>query len=317
MAEVRTFRKGDEEAIVGLWNRRVAGCHATGPLTEEEFAESVLAKHYFDPEGLVLALEGSRPVAFVHAGFRSADWIGPDFARGTISMVAVEENCLDVGAAAVAEAIRYLFRRGAKQVEAFTIAFPNQPFYNCLYGGELAGMDEEHPCGMALMKRCRFNISSSTLIMVADLRDGPPPPTTFNDLQLRVGPEKSKVLGLDPLACYGIPERIRRASLFDSEGVDKAGVTFWHLERYNRASGKRLAAISNVGVAEELRGSGAGEVVMREAHRILFSEGARETCLGVGATNGRAVGFYRKVGCRPLKAAYTFHLDWRHYGEYR
>ena len=105
--------------------------------------------------------------------------------------------------------------------------------------------------------------------------------------------------------------------MFDSEGVDKAGATFWHLDRYNRPTGDHLAAISNVGVAEELRGSGAGELVMREAHRILFAEGARRVGLGVNATNGRAIGFYRKVGYRPLKSAYTFHLDWRHYGEYR
>jgi ribosomal protein S18 acetylase RimI-like enzyme len=317
MAETRVFREGDEDAIVSLWNRRVSGCYATGPLSVEEFSTSVLGKQYFDADGLVLALEKGRAVAFAHAGFRSEDWVGPDFARGTISRVAAEEDCMDAGQATVAGAVRYLFGKGARQVEAFTIAFPNQPFYNCLYGGELAGMDEEHPAGLDLMKWCGFNISSCTLIMVSDLRDEAPPPRTFNGLQLRVGPEKSKVLGLRPSACYGIPERIRRASLFDSAGVDKAGVTFWHLDRCNHSTGDHLAAISNVGVAEELRGSGAGEVVMREAHRILLSEGARATGLGVNGTNGRAVGFYRKVGYRPFRPAYSFHLDWRHYGDYR
>jgi len=314
--EIRTFRPGLEEAVVSLWNRCVRGCYATGPLDVESFAASVLAKKYYDPDGLLVAFDQGRPVAFVHAGFKSSDWIQPDCRMGTLSMVAVEEDYLKDGEATVAEAVRYLFRRGAKQVEAFTIDFPRTPFYNGLYGGELAGMDEEHSRGLELMRRCRFNISNGALIMVCELADEAAFVPPAEGLQLRIGDWQSPLLGRSPAECYGIPEPVRRASLVNLDGEEKGGITFWQLDRYNRASGDHLAVVSHVGVAPELQGTGAAVWLQQEVHKILRGEGAERVGLGTGASNGRAVSFYRKLGYQPLKTAYSFHLDWRRYGDF-
>ncbi len=313
--EIRAFRNGDEEAFVGLWNRRVNGCFATGPLTAGVFAADVMGKKHFEPEGLIFAFDQGRAVAFAHAGFKSSDYIEPDFRLGTVSMVAVEENHVEAGAAAVAEAVSYLLRRGAKQIEAFTIDFPNTPFYNGLYGGEKAGMDEDHPGGLELMRRCHFNISKGGLIMEYELPDDLEPAPERKGLRLRVGPWKSPMDGRDPAECYGIPEEVRRASLLDANDVEQGGITFWHLERHNRASGERRAVVSHVGVAPELRGTGVALALQSEVHRILRTEGAERVSLGTPGGNGRAVSFYRKLGYRPVKAAYVFHLDWRHYGD--
>lgn len=313
--EIRHYKPGDAEAVAELWNARVSGCFSTGPLTAERFAVDVAGKVYFEPEGCILAFAREKPVAFAHAGFKSSDWIHPDFRLGTISMVAVAEDRIEAGEAAVAAAIRYLARRGARQIEAFTIDFANTPFYNGLYGGEKAGMDEAHPLGVELMRRCHFNITSAALIMVCDLNDAgarydAPPGLRFN-----VGPWESPLRRHSPSECYGIPEPLRRAQWLDGGGHEKAGVTFWHLERHNRATGERLAVVSHVGAAPELHGTGAALALQSEVHRILRQEGAARMGLGTGAANGRAVHFYQKLGYRPLKAAYTFHLDWRHYPE--
>jgi ribosomal protein S18 acetylase RimI-like enzyme len=123
--------------------------------------------------------------------------------------------------------------------------------------------------------------------------------------------------GRQPNECYGIPEDIRRASLRDATGAEKAGITFWRLDRHNRATGDQLAVVSHVGCATELRGTGAAAFLQRSVHRILWEEGARRVGLGAGARNGRAIGFYRKLGYHPLKAAYSLFLDWRHYEDYR
>ena len=313
---IRPYTEGDEEAIVHLWNRRVNGCYATGPLSPDIFRSDVVGKHYFEPGGLVLAFENGRPVAFAHAGFRSGDWVAPDFQTGTISMVAVEEEALEAGVAAVAQAIRYLFRRGAKQIEAFTIDFPNTPFYNGLYGGEKAGMDEDHPLGLELMERCRFRISNGATIMLCESPDAEPLPAP-DGLQLQVNPWDSPLKGRDPSECYGIPEELRRASLLDGAGAERAGITFWRLDRYNRAANDHLAVVSHVGCAPELRGTGAALHLQQSVHEVLRKEGAKRVGLGASARNGRAIGFYRKLGYRPLKTAYSFFLDWRHYEDYR
>lgn len=313
--EIRAFRSDDAPLVVDLWNRRVNGCYATGPLTVAQWVADVRDKCYFDPDGLLLGFEGGRPCAFVHAGFKSSDAIQPDPRLGTIGMVAVEEGRLVVGAACLAAAVRYLFRKGARQIEAFTIDFANTPFYNGLYGGEKAGMDEAHPLGVELMARGGFKISSGTLIMLHDLSMPEPAAADVPGLQLQVTPWLAPWKDLPPERCYGIPELIRRAALRKADGTEVAGISFWHLDRYNRSTGDRLAVVTHVWVASELRGGGAAVWLQREVHRVLRQEGATRVGLGVTGTNGRAVAFYMKMGYRPFQPACFFHLDWRRYGE--
>jgi GNAT superfamily N-acetyltransferase len=315
--EIRTYRKGDQEAIVELWNRRVAGCFATPPLTAGQFVADVVSKVYFEPEGLVLAFEGQRLRAFVHAGFKSSDYIRPDHRAGTISMVAVDDGAMKAGLACLKTAVRYLFAKGARLVEAFTIDFPKTPFYNGLYGGEKAGMDEDHPLGMELMKRGGFNISNGAVIMTCDLAKAPPVPPMPAGYQIRIGEWDSPMKGLAATACYGIPERIRRADLLDSASAVLGGITFWHLDRYNRASGDHMAVVSHVGLAPTAHGTGAAAALQGEVHRILQSEGATRMGLGTGGGAVQAVRFYRKMGYETIKPAYFFHLDWRQYEEYQ
>ena len=315
--ELRPYRDADVEAVVSLWNSSVKGCYATGPLTEERFLSDVAGKCYFEPDGLILAFERGRPVAFAHAGFKSTDWIAPDRRSGTVSMAAVESGHMEAGEAAVAQAIRYLLKRGAKQVEAFTIDFASTPFYNGLYGGEKAGMDEAHPGGWEVLGRCGFRVHYGTVIMTADLTEDTEPLSEFNGMQVRTGPWNSPIAGRDPSQCYGIPENVQRTGLIGSDGNEKAGVSFWHLDRYNESTGERLAVVSHVGSAEELWGTGASLAVQREVHRIVKSEGATRVGLGTGGSNGRAVSFYRKLGYEVIKSAAVFFLDWRRYGDYR
>ena len=315
--ELRCYRPGDEEAVVALWNRRVAGCYATGPLTVERFLADVAGKSYFDPEGLILAFQRGSPAAFAHAGFRSDDWIVPDQRLGTISMIAAREGHAAAGASALAEGVRYLLRRGARQVDAFAIDFPNTPFYNGLYGGEKAGMDEDHPGGRDLLERCRFRVSYGTVVMTADLDRDVEEIRELGGMTLRTGPWDCPAAGLSPSRCYGIPERIRRTRLIGPQGEEKAGVTFWHLDRHNEATGNSLAVVSHVHAASDLHGTGAALAVQREVHRILKAEGAARVGLGAGGSNGRAVAFYRKLGYEVVMAAAVFYLDWRYYGEFR
>jgi len=90
-------------------------------------------------------------------------------------MVALEESAMEPALACLGAAVRYLLKRGAKLVQAFTIDFPNTPFYNGRYGGEKAGMDEAHPLGMELLRRGGFNITNGAVIMTCDLAKAPPP----------------------------------------------------------------------------------------------------------------------------------------------
>ena len=313
MIEVRPYHPSHDDAIAALWNRRVAGCFATPPLTPETFGTDVTSKRHFEPDGLSLAFGGGRLVAWAHAGFRSSDGEAPDRRLGTVSMIAVEDGCLEAGQAAVAAAVRYLLKRGARQVGAFTIDFPNTPFYNGLYGGEKAGMDELHPLGVDALRACGFVPASGAVIMSGELAGSPQPPPLPEGTRLSIAPWDSPFTRAD---AYGIPEAIRQAEILDASGKALAHMIFWHLERYNRASGDRMAVISHMWAAAEVRGTGVAAAMQLAVHRLLREEKARRVSLGTGGTNARAVRFYEKMGCRPLRNAFQFYLDWRRYGDY-
>ena len=52
------------------------------------------------------------------------------------------------------------------------------------------------------------------------------------------------------------------ATLLDGNGEDVGGISFWHLERHNLATGEHKAVVSHVGVAPDLRGTGAAAVTV-------------------------------------------------------
>jgi len=187
--KMMTFTPAQVEPIVDLWNRRVCGCYATGPMTPEVFLADVAGKAYFDPYGLILAVDGGRPVAFAHAGFKSTDWVKPDLRTGTVSMLAVEEGQLDAGAQALAAAVRYLLRRGAERA--------------LILGRNALRLLAEH--GITIEDRAS--------------RPFPIPPCPIIDTHGHIGSDLNSIglrWTLFPLLCSGLPERTLRLILCEN-----------------------------------------------------------------------------------------------------
>jgi hypothetical protein len=96
----------------------------------------VLAKPYFDRQGLIVACDGARPIGFVHAGFgASDDDQSLDLSAGTICQVLTvpHEQQATVALELLAAGEDYLRKRGAKEIFA-GCAYPLNPFYVGLYG---------------------------------------------------------------------------------------------------------------------------------------------------------------------------------------
>ena len=97
----------------------------------------VLAKPYFDPQGLIVAEEDGSCLGFAHAGFggeASANCLQREI--GVICLVGVRPNARrrGIGTELLRRAEYYLRQRGAKTIFAGS-HFPNNPFYLGLYGG--------------------------------------------------------------------------------------------------------------------------------------------------------------------------------------
>ena len=62
-----------------------------------------------------------------------------------------------------------------------------------------------------------------------------------------------------------------------------------------------MLEIQNLAVAPEQQGKGYGRMLFERAEERLFAAGCRRMVLWVLAGNGRAAGFYEKMGMVPQK----------------
>ena len=133
MTEYRTFRNTDPPRLVEVWNQAFPGRGAVGLRTSTPLERFVLAKTYFDPAGLILAIEDATCVGFVHAGFANRQGASVD---GVVCMLGVvpTQRRRGIGTELLRRAEDYLRNRGAAQIYGGA-AHGCNPFYFGLYGG--------------------------------------------------------------------------------------------------------------------------------------------------------------------------------------
>ena len=157
MIRYRAFRNNDPPALVDIWRSQSAARHLVQPMTLELLSQLVLAKPYFDREGLIVALEDDKPVGFVHAGFGpSDDRREPSYEVGVVCMLMVHPHDEEVAIRddLLSRAEQYLADRGARTILGGA-GGSYRPFYLGLYGGsDMPGvLDEDRPTRQAYLNR--------------------------------------------------------------------------------------------------------------------------------------------------------------------
>ena len=71
--QIRPFRNTDSPRIAEVWCAQPAQRGLAQPMSAMLFEEHVVAKPYFDRNGLLVAREGDHVVGFVHAAFGPAE----------------------------------------------------------------------------------------------------------------------------------------------------------------------------------------------------------------------------------------------------
>lgn len=158
----RTFQSGDEIRIVGLWNDALIH----DPINEKRFRNQVLLDANFDPEGLILALDGERIVGAILAITRKLPMIGtelePDTGWITFFMVHPDFSRKGIGNGLMEKAIDYIRGQGAKKV-LFSSYAPNY---------FLPGIDEvAYPSGYNFLQKIGFKRAYSPVAMHRALTD--------------------------------------------------------------------------------------------------------------------------------------------------
>ena len=263
----------------------------------------VLAKPYFDREGLIIAEDAGEPVGFAHAGF------GPDesgqrlsYDTGVVCLVAVRPSHRrrKVGTELLRRAEAYLRGQGAKTIYAGGMR-PLNPFYWGLYGGsELPGLLRSDAAaepfllanGYAVWDRCIvLNRRAEGAPAVADAR--------FAVLrrQYEVAVMSRPVAARWYEECLLSPFEMLQFQLRPVDGgAPVAEARVWDMEMFGWRWHEPTAGIIDVAVAPEHRGQGIGKFFVLQILLYLQDQFFTLTEVQTMERNTAALGLYRALG---------------------
>src|SRR3954471_24943615 len=136
MIRYRPFRNSDPPALAEIWRSQPPLHRLAQPMSAALWEQCVLAKTYFDAQGLIVATDGARPIGFVHAGFGPAENGDQlDRSHGVICRLLVGPHADRpvIMSELLSAAEHYLLHLGAREAVVGNVD-PLGPFYLGLYG---------------------------------------------------------------------------------------------------------------------------------------------------------------------------------------
>lgn len=316
MIRYRCFRNDDPPRLAEIWRGCAGRPGLAQPISVATLDLLVLAKPFFDREGLILALDDDRPVGFVHAGFGpNDDESGLSFEMGvTVLLLTVshpEEAA--IGAGLLAESEAYLRRRGAKVLYGGGIR-PLNPFYTGLYGGsELPGVLDSEPQTQSLFREHGYREIDRTVVFHRELR-GFRPIVDRQQMQIRRSTDVEVLFDPPPRTWWSACSM----SAFDRivfqlrlRGVAEpvACATFWNMEFFASARGVRTSGLIEVEVDPEQRKKGFATYLIGEALRQLAEQSVALVEVQTMQGNSAAVRMYRKLGFQQVDSGAVFRKE--------
>jgi GNAT superfamily N-acetyltransferase len=280
MIRYRPFLNCDPPAISEIWCAQPPTRSLMQPMTPAVLDQLVLAKPYFEREGLIIAEQDGKPIGFVHAGFEAAaDGDGLNYDRGAICllMVAPGEHQLTIGQSLLVESERFLIDRGARTLFGGG-ADSMAAFYLGLYGGcRLCGVMQTDTTQGRIFRAAGFVERERTLVLHRDLA-GYRPVVNREIMQLRRQCQLQR--GGDVLAAnwweassVGQIDQVR-FELATRSGDEQLGqVSFWDIEPLASSWGVHAMGMLDFKVCDDARRATLATFLLGEAIRELQSFG--------------------------------------------
>lgn len=274
MIRYRPFENRDPPALAEIWRTQRPIRGRIQAVTPQLIEEHVLAKPWFDRNGLIVACEGARPVGFVHAGF------GPDCSHcevdcssGTtcLLLVAPHDNRPMIAAELMDASEDYLRRRGARQLHAGSLS-PLNPFYLGMYGGsDVAGVLASNVGWVSLLTNCGYQPEIRRVLAGRTLA-GFRPPVDRKQMQVR---RKFKVSGPRSVlpdnwwdACvWALHEWTRFSLVLPGGGEPIVSATFWDVEPLGPSWGVQTVGLVKLDDTPEAREEGLTTYLLADALR--------------------------------------------------
>ncbi|WP_442485530.1 GNAT family N-acetyltransferase [Aeoliella sp. SH292] len=318
MFSFRPFRNSDPPRIAHLWSCQPPQRGLALPMSTGVLEMCLFSKHYFDPQGFIVAEKDNDMVGFAHAGFGPNDArTGLDTSMGTTYMVMIREEFwgTDLADQLLARSEAYLRSRGAKVLYGGGIS-PLNGFYLGLYGGsELPGILLSDAHRREVFARNSYRERGRVTIMQRDLVRFRP---MVNREQRRVAREVNFETQYAPptkdwwsTSVYGSLERIR--FLLRGRRQDKviASATFWDIEPLASSWGLRVAGLYDLWVEDTHRRQGFGTYLLSEAFKELHKRGISMIEAQTMLTNAPAIEFYQKLGFAPIDHGLVYRREAR------
>lgn len=303
MIQYRSFRNDDPPGLVSVWNQAFGERSAVQLRSPTALEHFLFAKPYFDPAGLIVALEDGVHVGFGHAGFGPNEQrSGLSTAVGVVCMVAVRPSHRrrGIGTELLRRCESYLRERGAEMLCAGPMR-PLNPFYLGLYGGsESSGFLASDAAAAPFLARHGYQVWDTCLVFQRHLAS--PVRTAdarFTDLRRRfeiyLAPQTGTVswwqecvLGPLELLEFRLKEKAT------AQTVARAAV--WEMDSFTRRRNEASVGLFHLEVQEGYRRQGLAKFLL--AHLLLNLQEQYFSTVEAQAMqeNQAAIGLYRGLG---------------------
>jgi len=284
------------EGVTALYNAETAFEPHIASLDPERFVALVENKSCFDPEGLLVAVEGGEVTGWIHACVAPGSEGGHDPARrvARIRMLIFPRDRLKVGSALVEAATQWLRSRAEGEIEALH-AKAGYPFYRGLWmGGEPMGPATLPHVQMAL-EVGGYKISQESIFMAAAMTAPPEEVAPEGAVEFVEYTTEMRHEGMRESWIGFEPRGIRALA-----NGEPAGNLSWVMIPY--VAGRLGAPCMNIwglGVPEAHRRRGIATALISRAMARAYAEGARFASVGTQLWNAPAHATYARLGFRP------------------
>jgi GNAT superfamily N-acetyltransferase len=314
--QFRPFRNTDPPRIAEIWRDQPSQRGIAQPITAGILEQFIFSKPYFDPAGLIIALENNTPIGFVHAGFGANDehtHLSTEIGTTYQLMLRTTHRQVTLAKELLALSESYLRQHGAHIIYAGGIR-PLNAFYLGLYGGsELPGVLAGDQVFNDACREYGYREIDRVVVMLLELSSFRPP-IARNLRQLRrevVCQEKQAPAPRDWWDCCttGAFERIRFYVTRSAGSPPVADVWFWDVEPLSSSWGAPAAGMFDLEIFASERRKGLGTYLLGEAFERLRTRGVLLVEAQTMQHNAPALALYQKLGFRKVDEGIVYRKD--------
>jgi GNAT superfamily N-acetyltransferase len=311
----RRFRNTDPPALADVWNDSLTTRGSFPLSTPGLFERWVFSKPYFDPDGLILAVDDTdgRVAGFGLTGFAPNEELSAlSYDEGVICAVLVRPNDRrkGIGRDLVGKCEEYAAARGAKTFRAGAV-WPQCPFGFGLYGGTGSpGFLASDTTADPFIRSLGYAPAGTTLVFQKKLDQ----PLTIADARFGMLRRRYDTQVLRAAAVptwwhdcvWGTLEPVEFRMIDKLTNIPAARVLVWELDGYGWRWGFPAAGVLDIQVRPDLRRQGLAKLLLSQVMRFVQDQFFGIVEIQAPGDRTEAIALCQSVGLEQVDAGTTY-----------